>query len=158
MQVIRDRNRLRMQQRRNNMRQMERDFYLQNLRNIDHERRNNMNDRERQQFLHNRRNRDQARRNNMNQQERQQHLENVRNRVQHHRNAVSFENQTYYIGALNVRCQFCGALRFQREQLNCCHNGKVSLPSLQEYPRKFEITLSCRQCRKLKFQTEYKKV
>ena len=35
---------------------------------------------------------------------------------------------------MDVRCQYCGALRFEREQLNCCHNGKVSLPPLQEYP------------------------
>ncbi|KAF2349196.1 hypothetical protein FHG87_020047 [Trinorchestia longiramus] len=43
------------------------------------------------------------------------------------------EHQIHYTGAMDVRCQFCGALRFQREQLNCGHNGKVSLPPLQEY-------------------------
>ena len=80
----------------------------------DHGRRNNMNEMEREQFLENMRNRDQERRNNMNQQERQHHLQNVRNRVQHHRNAVNIEHQIYYTGAMNVRCQFCGALRFQR--------------------------------------------
>ncbi|KAF2347263.1 hypothetical protein FHG87_021981 [Trinorchestia longiramus] len=41
-------------------------------------------------------------------------------------------------GAMDVRCQFCGALRFQREQLNC-HNGKVSLPPLQEYPANLRL-------------------
>ena len=35
---------------------------------------------------------------------------------------------------MDVQYQYCGALRFEREQLNCCHNGKVSLPPLQEYP------------------------
>ncbi|KAF2365059.1 hypothetical protein FHG87_004187 [Trinorchestia longiramus] len=40
---------------------------------------------------------------------------------------------------MDVRCQFCGASRFQREQLNCCHNGKVSLPPLQEYPKKLRL-------------------
>ncbi|KAF2345947.1 hypothetical protein FHG87_023298 [Trinorchestia longiramus] len=44
------------------------------------------------------------------------------------------KHQIHYTGAMGVRCQFCGALRFQREQLNCCHNEKVSLPPLQEYP------------------------
>ena len=126
-------------ERRNNMNDMERQQFLENMRNRDHERRNNMNEMEREQFLENMRNRDQERRNNMNQQERQHHLENVRNRVQHHRNAVNIEHQIYYIGSLDVRCQFCGALRFQREQLNCCHNGKVSLPPLQEYPENLRL-------------------
>ena len=58
----------------------------------------------------------------------------IYNRVRHHRNAANVEHQIYYIGAMDVRCQYCGALRFEREQLNCCHNGKVSLPPLQEYP------------------------
>ncbi|KAF2368867.1 hypothetical protein FHG87_000374 [Trinorchestia longiramus] len=48
------------------------------------------------------------------------------------------EHQIHYTGAMNVRCQFCGALRFQRE-LNCCHNGKVSLPPLQEYPENLRL-------------------
>ena len=126
-------------ERRNNMNEMEREHFLENMRNRDHERRNNMNEMEREQFLENMRNRDQERRNNMNQQERQHHLENVRNRVQHHRNAVNIEHQIYYIGSLDVRCQFCGALRFQREQLNCCHNGKVSLPPLQDYPEDLRL-------------------
>ena len=47
----------------------------------------------------------------MNQEERQQHLENIRNRVQYHRNAGNIEHQIYYIGALDVRCQFCGAFQ-----------------------------------------------
>ncbi|KAF2356757.1 hypothetical protein FHG87_012486 [Trinorchestia longiramus] len=49
------------------------------------------------------------------------------------------EHQIHYTGAMDVRCQFCGALRFQREQLNCCHNGKVSLPPLQEYPENLRL-------------------
>ncbi|KAF2348375.1 hypothetical protein FHG87_020871 [Trinorchestia longiramus] len=40
---------------------------------------------------------------------------------------------------MDVRCQFCGALRFQREQLNCCLNGKVSLHPLQEYPENLRL-------------------
>ncbi|KAF2368082.1 hypothetical protein FHG87_001166 [Trinorchestia longiramus] len=49
------------------------------------------------------------------------------------------EHQIHYTGAMDVRCQFCEALRFQREQLNCCHNGKVSLPPLQEYPKNLRL-------------------
>ena len=64
---------------------------------------------------------------NMDVQERQQHLEN------------EHEIPVYYIGRMDVRCRFCGALRFQREQLNCCHNGKVSLPPLQEYPENLRL-------------------
>ncbi|KAF2361608.1 DNA helicase Pif1-like [Trinorchestia longiramus] len=35
---------------------------------------------------------------------------------------------------MNVICRFCSASRFQGERLNCCHNGNVRLPSLQECP------------------------
>ncbi|KAF2368408.1 hypothetical protein FHG87_000837 [Trinorchestia longiramus] len=49
------------------------------------------------------------------------------------------EHQIHYTGAMDVRCQFCGALRSQREQLNSCHNGKVSLPPLQEYPENLRL-------------------
>ncbi|KAF2355516.1 hypothetical protein FHG87_013728 [Trinorchestia longiramus] len=49
------------------------------------------------------------------------------------------KHQIHYTGAMDVRCQFCGALRFQRERLNCCHNGKISLPPLQEYPENLRL-------------------
>ncbi|KAF2363467.1 hypothetical protein FHG87_005777 [Trinorchestia longiramus] len=49
------------------------------------------------------------------------------------------EHQIHYTGAMDVRCQFSGALRFQREQLNCCHNGKFSLLPLQEYPENLRL-------------------
>lgn len=32
------------------------------------------------------------------------------------------------------QCEHCQALRFEGEVLNCCHNGKVSLPQLTNYP------------------------
>ncbi|KAF2347475.1 hypothetical protein FHG87_021768 [Trinorchestia longiramus] len=51
------------------------------------------------------------------------------------------EHQIHYTGAMDVRCQFCGALRFQREQLNRCLNGKVSLLPLQEYPENLRLLL-----------------
>ncbi|KAF2356513.1 hypothetical protein FHG87_012733 [Trinorchestia longiramus] len=49
------------------------------------------------------------------------------------------EHQIHYTAAMDVRCQFCGTLRFQRERLNCCHNGKVSLPPLQENPENLRL-------------------
>ncbi|KAF2360414.1 hypothetical protein FHG87_008830 [Trinorchestia longiramus] len=44
---------------------------------------------------------------------------------------------------MNVICRFCSAFRFQRELLNCCHNGKVRLPSLQECPLLLRRLLEC---------------
>ena len=35
---------------------------------------------------------------------------------------------------MNELCQYCEPLRFPNEQRNCCHNGKVSLTQLCEYP------------------------
>ncbi|KAF2355519.1 hypothetical protein FHG87_013725 [Trinorchestia longiramus] len=37
---------------------------------------------------------------------------------------------------MNAIWRFCSAFRFQEELLNCCHNGKVRLSSLQECPCK----------------------
>ncbi|KAF2348097.1 hypothetical protein FHG87_021147 [Trinorchestia longiramus] len=34
---------------------------------------------------------------------------------------------------MTVKCEFCDALRFRNEDENCCHNGKVSVSSLQPY-------------------------
>ncbi|KAF2348036.1 hypothetical protein FHG87_021207 [Trinorchestia longiramus] len=44
---------------------------------------------------------------------------------------------------MNVICRFCSAFRFQGELLNCCHNGKVRLPSLQECPLLLRRLLEC---------------
>ncbi|KAF2363180.1 hypothetical protein FHG87_006062 [Trinorchestia longiramus] len=49
------------------------------------------------------------------------------------------KRQIHYTGAMDVRCQFYGALIFQRKQLNCCHNGKFSLLPLQEYPENLRL-------------------
>ncbi|KAF2362573.1 hypothetical protein FHG87_006674 [Trinorchestia longiramus] len=35
---------------------------------------------------------------------------------------------------MNVRREYCDALRFRNEDKNRCHNGKVSVPALQLYP------------------------
>ena len=39
-----------------------------------------------------------------------------------------------YLGPMTRVCQHCQALRFPSELFNCCHNGKVSLPPLGDYP------------------------
>ncbi|KAF2355976.1 hypothetical protein FHG87_013268 [Trinorchestia longiramus] len=44
---------------------------------------------------------------------------------------------------MNVICRFCSAFRFQGELLNCCHNGKICLPSLQECPLLLQRLLEC---------------
>ena len=94
-----------------------------------------MNEEERENYLIDMRNRDQGRRNNMNQEERNVYHANMRNRNQERRNGIGpVQHIQYNIGEMNVNCHHCGALRFQHESFNCCHNGKVSLPNLREYP------------------------
>ena len=39
----------------------------------------------------------------------------------------------HYIGSMSQECPHCSALRFPNETLNCCHGGKVTLPT-DEYP------------------------
>ena len=39
-----------------------------------------------------------------------------------------------YLGPMTSVCQHCQALNFPSESLKCCHNGKVSLPPLCDYP------------------------
>ena len=47
---------------------------------------------------------------------------------------------------MNELCQYCESLRFPNEQRNCCHNGKVSLTQLCEYPESFkELLMSSTQ-------------
>ena len=48
----------------------------------------------------------------------------------------------YYVGPMNKPCQYCNALRFTNESLNCCHNGKVNLPQLSSYPVEFRNLLT----------------
>ena len=58
----------------------------------------------------------------------------VRHRMRRHRiNEVDIDT-VYYLGQMNELCQYCESLRFPNEQRNCCHNGKVSLTQLCEYP------------------------
>lgn len=50
--------------------------------------------------------------------------------------------QPFSIGKMDVTCGFCGAHRFEKEKLNCCHNGKVMLPPLPDYPMEFKELLT----------------
>jgi len=43
-------------------------------------------------------------------------------------------NDKIYLWPVTRVCQYCQALRFPNESLNCGHNVKVSLPPLEEYP------------------------
>ena len=42
---------------------------------------------------------------------------------------------------MNNICLYCNALHFTNEPFNCCHNGKVSLPKLSEYPEELKDLL-----------------
>ncbi|XP_066926669.1 uncharacterized protein [Clytia hemisphaerica] len=45
----------------------------------------------------------------------------------------------HYLGALNHVCEFCGALKFEKEdEFKCCSKGKVSLPQLEPFPPQFQ--------------------
>ena len=48
----------------------------------------------------------------------------------------------YTIGQMNIACNFCQALRFPQESMNCCHNGKVTLAPLAPYPEAFHSLLT----------------
>lgn len=47
-----------------------------------------------------------------------------------------------YVGPMTTQWEHCQALRFPRENLNCCHSGKVSLPALVEYPQPLKDLLT----------------
>ena len=60
-----------------------------------------------------------------------------RRMVQHPQYAARIFPSTvarFSCGPMTRVCQHCRALRFDNESLNCCHNGKVSLPLLSPYP------------------------
>ena len=42
---------------------------------------------------------------------------------------------------MNNTCLYCNALCVPNEALNCCHNGKVSLPQLSTYPEELKNLL-----------------
>ena len=49
--------------------------------------------------------------------------------------APTTANVGIYLGSMTTVCPHCRALRFPRETLNCCHNGKVSLSALAACPQ-----------------------
>ena len=68
-------------------------------------------------------------------------LDRERHRMRRHRiNEVDIDT-LYYLGQMNELCQYCESLRFPNEQRNCCHNRKVSLTQLCEYPESFKELL-----------------
>lgn len=62
--------------------------------------------------------------------------EEERNREVHRRRTarLSTQSERLYLGPMTTVCWHCQALRYPMEALNCCHNGKVKLPVLAEYP------------------------
>lgn len=53
--------------------------------------------------------------------------------------------EKYTMGDLTIKCPYCGAIRFTelkgRAVHTCCHNGKIMLPPLNEYPPELENLL-----------------
>ncbi|XP_066910494.1 uncharacterized protein [Clytia hemisphaerica] len=46
----------------------------------------------------------------------------------------------HYLGAFNHVCEFCGALKFEKEdEFKCCSKGKVSLPQLEPFPPQLQL-------------------
>ena len=64
-----------------------------------------------------------------------------RHRIRRHRISEVDLDTVYYLGQMNELCQYCESLRFPNEQRNCCHNGKVSLTQLCEYPESLKELL-----------------
>ena len=48
-----------------------------------------------------------------------------------------------YLGQMSVFCPYCQALKFPEENLNCCHNGKVSLECLDNYSISINHAVLC---------------
>ena len=68
-------------------------------------------------------------------------LDRERHRIRRHRISQVDIDTVYYLGQMNELCQYCESLRFPNEQRNCCHNGKVSLTQLCEYPESLKELL-----------------
>ena len=68
-------------------------------------------------------------------------LDRERHRIRRHRISQIDIDTVYYLGQMNELCQYCESLRFPNEQRNCCHNGKVSLTQLCEYPESLKELL-----------------
>ncbi len=52
------------------------------------------------------------------------------------------EVEPFCLGAMNIKCQHCSALRFKDENLNCCQSGKIKIDELSPYPDKLKDLLT----------------
>ena len=64
--------------------------------------------------------------------ERDRRIERVWRRRERERAATT--SGRVYLGPMTRVCHHCQILRLPSEPLNCCHNEKVSLPPLGDYP------------------------
>ncbi|KAF2354123.1 hypothetical protein FHG87_015121 [Trinorchestia longiramus] len=122
----------------------DREHELVEARNRAVKRRARMTQEERDVYLNDLRNRYKERRANMSQEEIIEHNSNTRARNREQRLiTIQINNEQFNIGLKDVICRFCSAFTFQGELLNCCHNGKVCLPSLHECPLLLQRLLKC---------------
>ncbi|XP_057310253.1 uncharacterized protein LOC130648232 [Hydractinia symbiolongicarpus] len=50
---------------------------------------------------------------------------------------------THSAGEFNIVCEHCGAIKFNNENhFKCCHNGKVALPAILQFPAEIRELLS----------------
>jgi hypothetical protein len=65
---------------------------------------------------------------------RREWMERERERVRLRRRRATANTTAVYLGRMTRVGEHCQALRFPTKALNCCHNGKISLPALADYP------------------------
>ena len=70
---------------------------------------------------------------------------------------ITVSANAYYIGKMSTLCEYCGVLRFPQESLNCCHNGKVQLPPLSDYPQVLKDLLLDSSVQAKNYQTNIRK-
>ena len=91
--------------------------------------------------------------------ERRQHAAGERNRRAGQQNQYAAREpptaaEPFSMGEVET-CEHCEAFRFPEESLNCCHNGKVVLPQLFQYPEAFKIFLWVTILRQETFETTF---
>ncbi|KAF2350022.1 hypothetical protein FHG87_019223 [Trinorchestia longiramus] len=126
-------------QRRENMVEEQQAQYLERQKKLFQLKEQNMNEEDKMNSHQNQRERYEQRFENMNPGEvnylRQNQLQ--KQRIRRNEPVLDIANiidiEPFDIGEMNVRYEYCDALRFRNDK-NCCHNGKVSVPALQPYP------------------------
>ena len=53
-----------------------------------------------------------------------------------------FEVDSFYKAAMSSQCEFCGAVQFHRESINCCHSGNGFIPPLKAVPNTIPTLLT----------------